>query len=413
MTLCGESLVIKKEELAIGSAFLVVGQTVQAIFGFSVNLVLVRYLSPEEFGRFAITLAGAALVYSVLSLRTETMVIRVPEDQLSDAVKDRYFGAALIETVLATCVICIWTLTSSSSGNWEIGLILALGLRHWMFQNKAFFERTMPYRKLALIETIVVTTSHLFALGLVISGVGWVVLFIREIFLSVASLAGLWAIGGLSLRKFKMPSVDDWRLLFTEARGIWLDAALENGFARMTILFIGLFEGDRAAGFFFQALRLANLPQQVLSPLVSRVAGTWFGQMEDRVTRRKGRDKLLLVISLPLALGAGLTVAFSDPVIPWMFGDEWVRTANLMVGLSGFIFFLSLFEVLKAYCWFSRHMRWMLIGRVLQYIGIAIPVYSALTNSIGGDMAMAIGQSVAYGLAFIAVLILLKKAENY
>jgi O-antigen/teichoic acid export membrane protein len=405
--------VIKKEEIVIGSAFLVGGQIIQAIVGFGVNLVLVRYLAPEEFGRFAIILAGAALVYSILSLRTETMVIRVSVDQLTDGAKDRYFGAALIETVLATSVICIWMMVTSSYGNWEIGLVLAIGLRHWMFQNKAFFERTMPYRKLALIETLVATASHFVALGLVLCGVGWSVLFIREIFLSIAGLLGIWAIGGLSLRKFKFPSLADWQLLFNEARGMWLDAALENGLARLTILFVGLLGGDRAAGFFFQALRLANLPNQVLSPIVSRVAGTWFGRTEDRTIRRKGRDKLLLVIAAPLALGAGLTVAFADPVIPWMFGVEWSRTVELMIGLSGFIFFLSLFEVLKSYCWFARHMRWMLIGRIFQYIGVAIPVYAAATNVMAGDMAMAIGQSVAYGLAFVVVFALLKKTEDY
>ena len=141
-------------------------------------------------------------------------------------------------------------------------------------------------------ETLVATASHFVALGLVLCGVGWSVLFIREIFLSIAGLLGIWAIGGLSLRKFKFPSLADWQLLFNEARGMWLDAALENGLARLTILFVGLLGGDRAAGFFFQALRLANLPNQVLSPIVSRVAGTWFGRTEDRTIRRKGRDKL-------------------------------------------------------------------------------------------------------------------------
>ena len=194
---------------------------------------------------------------------------------------------------------------------------------------------------------------------------------------------------------------------------MWLDTVLENGLARLTILFVGLLGVDRAAGVFFQAFRLANLPNQVLSPIVSRVAGTWFGRTEDRTIRRKGRDKLLLVIAAPLALGAGLTVAFADPVIPWMFGVEWSRTVELMIGLSGFIFFLSLFEVLKSYCWFARHVRWMLIGRVFQYIGVAIPVYAAATNVMAGDMAMAIGQSVAYGLAFVVVFALLKKNEDY
>ena len=110
-----------------------------------------------------------------------------------------------------------------------------------MHQNKAFFERTMPYRKHTLTETLVATTSHLVALGLVLSGVGWIVLIIHEIFLTMAGLIGLWAIDGLSLRKFKIPSIDDWCLLFKEARGMWLDAALENGLARLTIFFVGWF----------------------------------------------------------------------------------------------------------------------------------------------------------------------------
>jgi O-antigen/teichoic acid export membrane protein len=404
---------IKKKELTIGSAFLVGGQIIQAVVGFGVNLVLVRYLAPEEFGHFAIILAGAALAYSVLSLRTETMVIRAPADKLTEAAKDKYFGVALIETVLTTIVILIWMFISASYGNWEVGLTLALGLRHWTIQNKALFERKMPYRKIALAETIVTITSHSVALVLILLGVGSTVLYIREIFSSITGVIGLWIIGGLSPRKFKLPSLDDWQLLFKEARGLWLDSALENGLARLTVLFVGLLGGDRAAGFFFQALRLAHLPQQVLSPLVGRVAGTWFGRTEDRKARREGRDKLLLAIAAPLALGSGLTVAFSDLVIPWIFGEEWSRTAELMVGLSGFIFFLSLFEVLKSYCWYARHMRWLLVGRVFQYIGFAIPVYATLTNFIAGDMAMAVGQSVAYGLAFTVVLVLLKKTENY
>jgi len=340
------------------------------------------------------------------------MVIRARTDQLTDTAIDRYYGAALIEVVLSTILICIWLLTTTNSGNWEVGLILALGLRHWMQQNNAFFERTMPYRKLAFTETIVATTSHLVTLGLALSGVGWTVLFIREIFLSVAGVLGIWVIGGLTIRKFKFPSRKDWLLLFREARGMWLDSALENSLTRLTILFVGMLGGDRATGFFFQALCLANLPQKVLSPLVSQVAGTWFGRTEDHTARRKGRDKLLLAIAAPLALGVSLTIAYADSVIPWMFGDKWARTTELMFGLSGFVFFLSLFEVLKSYCWAARQLRWLLIGRIFQYIGVAIPVYAATTNLMAGDMAMAIGQSVAYGLAFVVVFALLKKTEN-
>lgn len=41
---------IKKEELAIRSVFLECGQIIQAVVGFAVNLVLVRYLAPKNLG---------------------------------------------------------------------------------------------------------------------------------------------------------------------------------------------------------------------------------------------------------------------------------------------------------------------------------------------------------------------------
>jgi len=217
----------------------------------------------------------------------------------------------------------------------------------------------------------------------------------------------------LTWRRFRFPSIADWRHLFGEARGMWLEAALENGLNRLTVLFVGYLGGDRAAGYFFQALRLANLPQQVLAPIVGRVAGNWFSRTEDRSARRKGRDKLLLILFLPLLAGAVLTLLFADPVVIWLFGTDWARTAELMLGLSGFILFLSLFEVLKSYCWTARQVRWLLVGRVAQYIGCAIPVYAALAGYLAGDMALAIGQSLAYGLAFVVILVVLNYREDY
>ncbi|NQW00560.1 MAG: oligosaccharide flippase family protein [Rhodospirillales bacterium] len=404
---------VKWHELAIGSSFLVSGQIIQAIIGFAVNLVLVRYLAPEEFGRFAIVLAGTALVFSVFSLRVEAMIIRARKEQLTETAIDRYFGASVVETVFAILVLYLWMVVTDTDGKWQISLVLALGFRHWVHQNKSFFERTMPYRELALTETLVSISSHLLALVLILSGVGWVVLFIREIFLTLAGFCGLWLIGGLTIRRFRFPSLDDWRHLFGEARGIWLDAVLENGLNRLTILFVGYLGGDRAAGFFFQALRLASLPQQVLAPIVGRVAGNWFSRTENRRDRRRGRDKLLLVLFVPLFLAAGLTVLFADPVVIWMFGDAWARTADLMIGLSGFILFLTLFEILKSYCWTARQVRWLLVGRIAQYAGCAVPVYLAMVGYMTGDMALAIGQSLAYGLAFIVVLAILKKIEDY
>jgi len=403
---------INLNELKKGAGFLLVGQVVQAASGFGVNLVLVRYLMPQEFGRFVLVMAAMALIYSVLSLRVESMIIRATEDGLNEETRERYFSASVIETVFSSSVMILWIYWSANAGLWEVGLIIALGVRHWANQNKAFFERSMPYRKLAFMETITLTAGHLLALALILSGFGAAVLYIREFFLTVAGLVGLWAIGGLTFCRFVLPGWGDVCSLFKEARGMWLDAVLENSFNRIIILAVGLIGGDRAAGFFFQAQRLAHVPQQFLGPVVSRVAGNWFGRTENRLERRNGRDKLLMVLAPPLLISALACFFLADPIVPWLFGERWAPSAPLFAAMCGMAGFLSLFEVLKSYCWTARQVRWLLVGRIAQYGGCLALVGAALIGYLPADLALAAGLSAAYALAVIVVIIALRRAER-
>ena len=262
---------IDGKDLKIGGGFLVLSQGFQAGFAFAVNLILVRYIFPDEFGRFAIILAGASVVYSVLSPRINILIIRKSEADLDEAARDIYFSALTYETLIATLIIFLWLAVTESLGLWESVLILAVGLRHWTEVNKAFFERELPYRRLAVIEAGAAMAGHLAALGLVLLGIGWIVLFIRELIISVIGLFGLWKIGGLTLRRIKPISLADLRLLFGETRGGWLDGVLEGSFQRLTILLAGFIGSEATAGYFFQAQRLAIVPHQLLSPIINRI----------------------------------------------------------------------------------------------------------------------------------------------
>ncbi len=399
-------------KLRYGAAFLVTGQAMQAFVAFGVNLVLVRFLLPEDFGRFALVMAAASIVFSVLSARTDILVIRATDRQLSDRAKDLYFSILAMEMVPSCLVIALWIVFSDPSNSWNWGLVLALGVRHWSQQNRAYFERTMPYRKLALIETGAAVASHLLALGLVLGGVGWRVLYVREYFLAFSGLAGLWWVGGLTLRRLRLPSGAEWRSVFKEARGIWLDGILEGSFQRFTILLAGLLGGERLAGFFFQAQRLAIVPNQFLAPIVSRVAANWFGRTEDAGRKRAGRNRLLIGAALPLIFGGVLTLFFADPVVPWLFGAEWARSADLLAAMSGVVIFLSLFEILKAYCWSTHRIPALLLGRAGQYFGCLLPVLLFLGGWLSRDMALALGQSLAYFLAFALVLVALGRGPG-
>lgn len=403
---------IDAKELKIGGAFLVSGQALQAFIAFGVNLVLVRFLAPEDFGRFALILAGATIVYSIFSLRINVLVIRVNESELSVADQERFMSALGWETIFSTLLILIWILYSDDLGLWEAGLILSIGLRHWTDSNKAVFERGMPYRRLAAIETGTTTASHLLALVLVLGGMNWTVLFIREIFLSVALFGALAFSGGLTFRRFRLLNFDEWKAMFRDARGIWLDSVLEGSFQRITILLAGFIGGERIAGFFFQAQRLAVVPHQFLSPIATRIAGNWFIRVDDRARRISGRDRLLFFLFVPLLAGGVLSYLFADPVVPWLFGEKWQMAAGLFSNMAGLVVFYTLFETLKAYCWVSKQTRWLLIGRVFQYVGLLACFGLGLSGAMAASQALSLGLSVAYGAAFIIVFGILRYAER-
>ena len=396
------------KKLRKGGAALVSGQALQALVAFATNLVLVRYILPEGFGHFALVLAGASLFLSLISLRVNVLIIRLGDQEYTEDIKDLYFSAFSMETAVAFAIVLAWLMATGTAGLWEILLVLALGFRHWVEQNRTFYERTMPYQKLAFVETLVAISAHAVAVALVVSGVGWVALYIREIVLTILSFAALSFVGGITLRRFRFLTIAEWKALFREARGVWLDSALEGSFHRLTILIAGFVGSEVVAGLIFQALRLAVVPHQFLAPIVIRLVGNWFGRAEEQALRDWGRDKVLLMLFPPLIVIALLAIAFADPVVPFLFGENWTGVIDLFRAMAGIVVFISAFEVLRSYCLSVRRTGVLIAGRAFQYAGMALPLVIALNGWLEGALALALGLSIAYTLAFVSMLVILK-----
>ena len=400
------------KRLKIASMFLVSGQVFQAVLAFGVNLILVRHISPGEFGRFAIILAGAFLIYSIISSRINILIARMPEFDYTFDIKQKLFSAMTLETIVATLFILFWLIISDEAGFWEFTLVAAIGLRHWTDLNKAFFERNMPYRQLALVETGASTGGHLIALSMVLIGMGWVVLFVRELLISLFNLLGLWRVGGMTIYRLRFLTLREWLDLYKEVKGIWLDGVLEGNFQRLTILLSGFLGSEVIAGFFFQAQRLAFVPHQVLSPIVNRILAVWFGRTEDVKIRDDGRNKALKILFLPLLLTGFLTILFADPLVPWLFGQSWLRVADILVYMSGMIVFCTLFETLKSYCLVTRATITLFGGRVVQYIGLLVPIILGYLGWFKADLALAMGLSFAYSFGFLFILMVVFVNQN-
>jgi O-antigen/teichoic acid export membrane protein len=395
---------VSRRDVKAGATTLLVGQVVQVIIAFAANLVLVRYIAPEGFGRFAITLATASLIVSLLSIRVNSLIIRVPDGELTRHLEERYFSYLTIETFVALIAGLVWVALAGNAGSLEFSLVVLVCVQHWIHQNKSFFERGMPYVRLGLIETGCSVFANLATVCAAFAGAGVVALYFREFVLTVTLFASLAVMGGLTWRRLRWLSRAEWSGIIREGRGIWLDGVLEGSYQRIAILLAGLVGGDRGAGFFFQAQRLAILPNQLLSPLVGRLAVNLFGRENRSEHRKQLRNRQLAMLVPILVLATVLTVLFAVPAVTWVFGATWIKSADLLVAFAGVIMFTSLFEILKSYCFITQSMRTLFLGRVAQYLMLgALPILVGI--GLVGDQttALAISISLGWAAAFLVV----------
>jgi O-antigen/teichoic acid export membrane protein len=395
---------VSRRDVKAGATTLLVGQVVQVIIAFAANLVLVRYIAPEGFGRFAITLATASLIVSLLSIRVNSLIIRVPDGELTRHLEELYFSYLTIETFVALIAGLVWVALAGNAGSLEFSLVVLVCVQHWIHQNKSFFERGMPYVRLGLIETGCSVFANLATVCAAFAGAGVVALYFREFVLTVTLFASLAVMGGLTWRRLRWLSRAEWSGIIREGRGIWLDGVLEGSYQRIAILLAGLVGGDRGAGFFFQAQRLAILPNQLLSPLVGRLAVNLFGRENRSEHRKQLRNRQLAMLVPILVLATVLTILFAVPAVTWVFGATWIKSADLLVAFAGVIMFTSLFEILKSYCFITQSMRTLFLGRVAQYLMLgALPILVGI--GLVGDQTMALALSISLGwaAAFIVV----------
>jgi O-antigen/teichoic acid export membrane protein len=119
---------VTRRDVKAGATALVIGQVVQVAIAFGTNIVLVSYIAPEGFGRFAITLATASLILSLVSIRVNSLIIRVPDGDLTLSLEERYFSYLTIETLVALVIGLAWVGLAGSPGALELSLVVFIDL---------------------------------------------------------------------------------------------------------------------------------------------------------------------------------------------------------------------------------------------------------------------------------------------
>jgi len=279
------------------------GQGSQAGVAFLANLILVRYLFPEEFGLYALVQASIGLAATTFSLRINTILLQVSEEELRSGKKDLYLSVLVGQTFL----VCLGSLALlwlfGLLNLWAMVLLLNVLTDPWINAQRVLYERKFNYKNLSLVESGSHLVSHVFSVIGVVLGLGPAVLYLRGWIQTLGHLGGLSYVGGLQGYRVRWLMWEEWKFVFRQIRGYWLEGWLSQSFERLVIMFLGLLEGQQMTGYFYQARRLAGTPHQLFDPVSSRIL---FNFLSQRISAAKGIQFLqrILKVQIPLLLFA-------------------------------------------------------------------------------------------------------------
>ena len=393
---------ILRSQIMRHSTWMAAGGIIQLVVAFTANLVLVRFIEPEGFGRYAIAIASITLIMTFFSLRVGVLIIRTEEHAFNDEKKTLYFNVIFQELIVAG-VMSFCVLSVSRLLDWWSGLLLiAVLIGQFADNNKVFFERQMPYKRLAVIEAGVNGGGHLLSVGVVLLGGHVAALYLRELFYGIATLVALRMIGRITWCRLRFVRIEEWKEILRGVRGAWFDMTFDSSFSRIIMILAGYVGGEKGAGYLFQAYRLAGIPHQFLAPLATRISFNWFSRQDNHARRYNGLRTLITYMSVPLLLAVTVVYMYADRLVPFLFGDVWAHAAQLLVSLSGYIMFLSLFDLLRVYMLATDQTRNLVVMRAAQYIGVATATvpYLMVSGTIT-ETTLGAGVSLAYALAFV------------
>lgn len=371
----------------------------QAVIAFMSNLVLVRFIDPEGFGRYAMTLASIALVMTIFSLQIGLQVVRTKDHDFDEAKKAMFFNAMLQGLILTGSIAFFVLYFIQLLTWWSVSLLVAALISQFAENNKVFFERKMPYVKLSALEAGVNGGGHVLSVFVVVLGGNVLALYIRDLFYGIATLVWLRQIHGFSWYKLRLLNINEWNAILRNIKGVWLDAVLDSSFSRIVMILAAYVGGEKGAGYLLQAYRLAGVQHQLLAPLAGRISFNWFSRQNSYAKRYGGLKLLIGYLSIPSALGAITIFLFAEKLVPFFFGDVWTPAAHLLVSLTGYIMFVSLFDLLRVFLIATYQTNFLLAMRTAQYFGIGIIMLPLLAGVTLTENNLSIGVSVAYTLA--------------
>jgi len=341
------------EQIAKNAAWLAVGKILSTATGVFVVALLLRYLSPDDFGRYTTVLAFVLLFGTFVDFGlnlTTTQDISLPNVDVARTLSSIFTLRLLVNMALLALLPAILLLFPYETGvKNAIMVTSALFFTSSLFQVLAsYFQKELQAQKVALAElagraVLLAATLAAISLGFSFFEIMYTVV--------ISSLVQFWVLLRFTSRAIKLTLCVDtaiWKRIMKKAWPIALSVVFTTIYFKGDSIILSLTRPYQDVGIYGAAYKILEvliaLPILFMGLVLPHLSNSFAAGDKERFGRliQKSWDALVLV-TMPMVAG---TLALARPIIRLIAGPGYEPSATvlqILIIAAGIIFLGSLF----------------------------------------------------------------------
>lgn len=368
---------------------------------FFVSILLARLLSPDDFGVLAMLYLFTGIAGLFIDSGFSSALVQRQDITPADESTVFFFnlGAGLV-VALGLCWAAPWIAAFFEQPVLQgLTYVMALNLFLGAFgaiQN-VLLTKTLNFKLLMKIGVVASLLSGVLAVILAWQGFGVWSLALQTLVSTVITVALLWR---------WHPWRPQWVFSFTALRSLFrfggfllLSGLLDTIYTRLYSVIIGKLFSARELGFYTRAASTQQLPVNVLTNVLNRVAFPVFSAAAaDKAQLARGVRKALrtiMLFNIPAMLGL---MVVAEPLVITLFGEKWLPSVPILqvLCLAGVLWPLHVINlnVLMAQGHSNLFFRIEVLKKIIGVVAIAVA-------SFYGILAIAWSQVVVGVLCFL------------
>src|SRR5699024_11061532 len=297
------------------------------------NVILVRLLSPKEFGQVGIMMFFIMIASVLVESGLSGALVRK-----QNATEVDYSTIFIFNLIVS---LMLMTLLMASSGfiadfykDSELQSVLIassfiLLINALRITQAARLIKNLQYKKKAVYEFLAVLMASIIAIELAFNGDGVWALVAFQLSTAVILSVLLWIfVGPLNSYKFSLRSfMEFYKFVFNTTLAYLLNTTFDNVYQ----LILGKYFSISQTGYFYQAKKLQEIPSSIFVTINSGVIFSTLSKLQNSPKEfNEIYQNVVRVFSVIVALISIIIFYYSEVIILILYGERWMDSAYYM-----------------------------------------------------------------------------------